>query len=77
MAETPLAVDVLNVQSSPGPLFEPDGSLPKISNVPRFASRHVATVFVPRCREEQSPLQNRLTISSDVKRRIGGLVNNV
>ena len=51
-----MIVDGLNVRSSPGPLFEPVGAVPKITNAPEFASRHVATVFVPRCREEQSSL---------------------
>ena len=35
-----MAVDVLNDGSSLGPLFEPLGSLPKISKAPEFASRH-------------------------------------
>ena len=77
MAETPLAVDVLNVQSSPGPLFEPDGSLQKISNVPEFRrdmSRRYLFLIVGR-----NNLLCRIALPSApmMKRRIGGLVNNV
>ena len=49
-------VVVLNNRSSPGPLFEPAGGKPKITKAPEFASRHVTTLFDPRCREEQSLL---------------------